>query len=71
MRQPSIDELMKKSDSKYALVVLAAKRARLLTEGAKPFIVIGGLQSSKPVSIALEEIAEGKITFEVTKWGIK
>ncbi len=70
MRQPSIDLLMKKTDSKYALVVLAAKRARMLTDGAKP-LVEGTSESMKPVSVALDEIAGGNITFEVTKWGIK
>jgi len=71
LRQPSIDLLMKKTDSKYALVVLAAKRARLLTDGAQPLVELGPLQSLKPVSIALDEIAAGNITFEVTKFGIK
>lgn len=54
MLYPSIDSLMEKADSKYALVVLAAKRARLLLEGAelqlKP-------KSKKFVGAALEEIA--------------
>jgi len=70
LRQPSIDELMKKTDSKYALVVLAAKRARMLTEGVKP-IAEPSQGYVKPVSAALDEIAAGDITFEVTKFGIK
>ncbi|MEA4893351.1 MAG: DNA-directed RNA polymerase subunit omega, partial [Peptococcaceae bacterium] len=36
MRQPSIDKLLKQMDSKYGLVVAAAKRAREITDGAKP-----------------------------------
>jgi len=71
VRQPSIDELMKKVDSKYALVVAAAKRARMLTEGARPLVETGHEESLKPVSIALEEIARGKVLFESTKGGIK
>ncbi len=36
MLYPSIDKLMSKADSKYTLVILAAKRARQLLEGASP-----------------------------------
>ena len=36
MLYPSIDLLMKKADSKYSLVVLAAKRARQLLDGEEP-----------------------------------
>ena len=60
-------------DSKYTLVILAAKRAReinsyysQLGEGRGEFVpplVETGLRN-KPLSIALEEIAEGKITDE-------
>ncbi|MDX9873125.1 MAG: DNA-directed RNA polymerase subunit omega [Clostridia bacterium] len=72
MRQPSIDRLIKKTDSKYALVVATAKRARMLTDGAAPLTEkITPGEVSKPVSLALEEIAEGKLTFESLKGGIK
>jgi DNA-directed RNA polymerase subunit omega len=72
MRQPSIDKLLKRTDSKYALVVVAAKRARMLTEGDSPLIektISAGV--SKPVSLALEEIADGKLSYEAPKGGIK
>ena len=71
MRQPSIDLLMNKTDSKYALVVAAAKRARMLTDGAAPLVKEREGQGLKPVSVALEEIADGKVGFELTKGGIK
>ena len=35
---PSIDSLVKKVDSKYTLVTLAADRARELTDGQPPLI---------------------------------
>ena len=54
MVNPSTDTLMKKVDSRYGLVVLAAKRARQLLDGAE-------LKATK----ALEEIAEGKISYEL------
>mgnify|MGYP000853784074 FL=1 len=60
MLYPSINELTKKVDSRYTLVMLTAKRARQLVDGAKPKIETS---SSKPVSIAIEEIAADKITY--------
>ncbi|MDN5293557.1 MAG: DNA-directed polymerase subunit omega [Eubacteriales bacterium] len=68
MRQPSLDILLKKVDSKYTLVVAAAKRARALTEGEKKLV---DTDATKPVTVALEEIAAGKIKYERTKSGIK
>lgn len=68
LNQPSLDELMKKVDSRYTLVVIAAKRARMLTErgGSK---TNGSAQ--KPVTEALYEIANDKIKYIRTKSGIK
>ena len=73
MIDPKIDDLLAQVDSKYTLVILAAKRAReinsyynQLGEGRAEFIpplVETGLKN-KPLSIALEEIAEGKILSE-------
>lgn len=59
---PSIDSLVKKVDSKYTLVTLAAKRARELNEGAAP--LIENAEGKKPVSIAFEEIYRDKITYD-------
>lgn len=68
MIQPSLDVLVKKVDSKYTLVVAAAKRAREIMDGDPPMVDI---RSSKPVTVALQEIAEGKLSYERTKAGIK
>ena len=68
MIKPSIDELLVKVDSKYSLVVAAAKRARRIVEGSP---VLVETDSKKPVTRALFEIAAGKITYERTKTGIK
>ncbi|NLM46982.1 MAG: DNA-directed RNA polymerase subunit omega [Firmicutes bacterium] len=64
MIYPSIDKLMEKMDSKYTLVIAAAKRARMLNENAPKLVETN---SKKDVSIALEEIAAGKIGFERAK----
>ena len=56
MVNPSTDTLMKKVDSRYGLVVLAAKRARQLLDGAE--LKATKARSTKNVTNALEEIAE-------------
>lgn len=66
--EPSLDELMKRVDSKYTMVVAAAKRARQLLEGAVPTVPP---HAAKPVSIALEELAAGTLHYERTKESIK
>jgi len=68
MLYPSVDQLMKRVDSKYTLVVAAAKRAREITEGKTARQEDG---ARKAVSLALEEIASGRIKYERTKTGIK
>lgn len=47
--------------SKYTWVSVAAKRARELLEGSKPRVES---LSDKPVTLALEELAQGKLYFE-------
>ena len=59
---PPIDDLMKKVDSKYTLVVATAKRAR---EIQKTGIVFTECDSDKPVTIAINEINENKVTFNI------
>ena len=63
MVNPSTDTLMKKVDSRYGLVVLATKRARQLLDGAE--LKETKAHSTKNVTNALEEIAEGKISYEL------
>jgi len=65
MLYPSIDKLIEKVDSKYSLVVAAAKRARMLRDGASS--QLKDSQSHKHVGIALEEIHNGLIEIEHTQ----
>ena len=62
---PSHDELVKKVDSPYTLVILAARRARQLNLGGKE--LLADYKSEKPVSKSLEEIIEEKITYKKKK----
>ncbi|UNC93896.1 DNA-directed RNA polymerase subunit omega [Candidatus Contubernalis alkaliaceticus] len=68
MIYPSIDKLLKSVDSKYSLVIAAAKRARQIQEGASILI---DTSSKKDVTVALEEISEKQLIYEKTKQGIK
>ena len=68
MIHPSLDKLVTKVDSKYTLVVLAAKRAREITSGDSS---VADSKSNKPVTLALEEVSQDRITYERTKVGIK
>lgn len=60
MLYPAINELNEKTDSRYTLVVLAAKRARDIVSG-KP--VLTEVEAERPVSLATNEIAEERITY--------
>lgn len=68
MKQPSLDLLREKVDSRYTLVVAAAKRARQLLEGEEPLLEV---DSKKPVTVALNELAADKLQYERLRVGIK
>lgn len=68
MINPSIVDLLEKVESRYTLVVVTAKRARQLIQGDEPLI---DTDITKPVSVAINEINEGKVTYERVKEGIK
>ncbi|MDO4869983.1 MAG: DNA-directed RNA polymerase subunit omega [Bacillota bacterium] len=60
MLYPSINKIRTKADSRYTLVILAAKRARDIIEGMPK---LTEEDVTKPVSIAANEIAEDLITY--------
>ena len=51
-------------DSKYSLIILAAKRSKQLQRGAQPRIDIDP-QKHKPTRIALEEVIRGRVGFDI------
>lgn len=61
MLNPSFSNYLKNGESKYTLVMVAAKRARQIIDGSDPLIETS---SEKPVTIALEELVEGKLEYE-------
>ena len=51
-------------DSKYRMIILAAKRSKQLQRGANPRIEIDP-QKHKPTRIALEEVMRGRVHFDI------
>jgi len=51
-------------DSKYRLIILAAKRSKQLQRGARPRIDIDALKH-KNTRIALEEVMQGRVNFSI------
>jgi DNA-directed RNA polymerase subunit omega len=72
---PRIDELLAKVDSRYALVIVAAKRARQINNyhqqlGEGTFDVTPPLIESRSknyLTMALEEVSQGKIEYDYNR----
>lgn len=64
MLYPSIDEMVKKVDSKYSLVVAASRRARMLRNGEKS--ELRNPKARKFVGVALEEIYHDIVVVQTT-----
>jgi DNA-directed RNA polymerase subunit omega len=64
MIEPSLEELLEKVDSKFSLITMVSKRARQLNTGLPKLVKTN---SKKNVTIALEEIAQSKITMTKKK----
>ena len=82
MIEPKIETLLENTDSKYTLVILAARRSRQINsyfsqlgegvaEFTPPQVYLGPDQAPKALSISLQEIAEGKVEYERTTEGTK
>ncbi len=53
-------------DSKYRLVIIAAQRAKQIQKGAKPRVNLDP-RKTKPTVIALEEVKQGKVQYEIVE----
>lgn len=56
--KPSVSELLKKADNRYELVIATARRARQIAAGAETKTDVN---EDSPVTLAANEIAEGKV----------
>lgn len=63
MLYPSINELLKKADSRYCLVNEVSKRARQIVEGSDRLV---NTKENKPVTVATFEVFEDKVTYKTT-----
>ena len=66
MARVTVEDCLEKVGNRFALVILAAERARQLAKGAKALVKC----DNKPAVTALREIAEGKVEFKEDVEGI-
>ncbi|MGL6105334.1 DNA-directed RNA polymerase subunit omega [Romboutsia sp.] len=64
MLKPSINEVLNKIENRYYLVGTVSRRAREIIDGADIY-VLNKQKETKPVSIATQEVAEGKISYRL------
>ena len=62
MLYPPVADLLKNVDSRYLLVNVVAQRARVISDEAE---ALGEELTEKPVTLAIREVAEGKLTATV------
>src|SRR6478672_9844193 len=60
MARVTVEDCLPLVDNRFALVLLATKRARQLMAGARPLIEA----KDKPPVLALREVATGKVRFD-------
>lgn len=58
MVKPTVRELLTKVDNRFRLVIATSKRARQIATGSE---VLTNVDDESPVTLAADEIAEGKI----------
>jgi len=59
MARITVEDCLKKVDSRFALVILAARRAKMIMKGAHPLVE----SDNRPIVNALREVAAGKVQF--------
>lgn len=59
MARITVEDCLKKVDSRFALVILAARRAKMIMKGARPLVE----SDNRPIVNALREVAAGKVQF--------
>ena len=62
--KPTVTELLKRAANRYELVIATARRARQIAAGAEPKT---NVKEESPVTLAANEIAEGKVSIEEEK----
>ncbi len=57
MARITVEDCLKSVESRFELVILAARRAKMIMKGAKPLVE----SSNRPIVAALREVAAGKV----------
>ncbi len=68
MINPSVVDLLKKVEDRYSLVIVTSKRARQIIDGNQP---LTSNSSKKPLTIAINEVNEGLISYHKNNEGTK
>ena len=66
--KPTVNELLDHAENRFALVIAASKRAREIANGAE---VLTDVKEEAPVTLAANEINEGKIKIFSNKKDLK
>jgi DNA-directed RNA polymerase subunit omega len=67
MARITVEDCLKKVESRFELVVLAARRAKMIMKGAKPLVDT----DNRSIVTALREVAAGKVKFKRPEDGEK
>jgi len=59
MARITVEDCLRKVESRFELVILAARRAKMIMRGAKPLVE----SDNRPIVTALREVAAGKVKF--------
>jgi DNA-directed RNA polymerase subunit omega len=59
MARITVEDCLRKVDSRFALVILAARRAKMIMKGAHPLVE----SDNRPIVNALREVAASKVRF--------
>ncbi len=62
MARITVEDCLEQIDNPFELVLVAAKRARRVANGAAPMVE---LENDKPTVLALREVAEGLVTRDI------
>ena len=60
MARITVEDCLRKVGSRFELVILSARRAKMLMKGAKPMVE----STNRPIVVALREVASGKVKFD-------
>jgi DNA-directed RNA polymerase subunit omega len=59
MARITVEDCLKKVESRFELVILAARRAKMIMRGAKPLVEA----DNRAIVTSLREVAAGKVKF--------